>query len=74
VANAETARKVILHVIAQIPTKPNWPEHFALDTALITDGKLWPETTVEKLKPILERFLRKNDEIRILNDETNPNA
>jgi 5'-methylthioadenosine phosphorylase len=74
VANAETARKVILHVIAQIPTKPNWPEHFALDTALITDRKLWPEATVEKLKPILERFLRKNDEIRILNDETNPNA
>jgi 5'-methylthioadenosine phosphorylase len=48
---------VILHVIAQIPTEPNWPEHFALDTALITDRKLWPEATVEKLKPILERFL-----------------
>ena len=56
-ANAETARKVILHVIAQIPTEPNWPEHFALDTALITDRKLWPKATIEKLKPILERFL-----------------
>jgi 5'-methylthioadenosine phosphorylase len=69
-ANAETARKVILHVIAQIPTEPNWPEHFALDTALITDRNLWPEATVEKLKPILERFLRKNDKTRITNDET----
>ena len=56
-ANAETARKVILHVIPQIPTEPNWPEHFALDTALITDRKLWPPATVEKLKPILQRFL-----------------
>jgi 5'-methylthioadenosine phosphorylase len=56
-ANAETARKVILHVIPQIPMEPNWPEHFALDTALVTDRKLWPETTIEKLKPILGRFV-----------------
>jgi 5'-methylthioadenosine phosphorylase len=57
VVNAETARKVIRHVIPQIPTEPNWPEHFALDTALITDRRLWPESTVEKLKLILARFL-----------------
>jgi len=56
-ANAETARKIIVDVIPQIPTEPNWPEHFALDTALITDRKLWPKATVEKLKPILELFL-----------------
>ena len=36
---------------------PNWPEHFALDTALVTDRKLWPEATVEKLRPILARFI-----------------
>jgi 5'-methylthioadenosine phosphorylase len=57
VANAETAKKMIVNVIPQIPTEPNWPEHFALDTALVTDRKLWPEATVEKLKPILVRFL-----------------
>jgi 5'-methylthioadenosine phosphorylase len=56
-ANAETARKVIVDVIPQIPTEPNWPEHTALDSALVTDRKLWPPATVEKLKPILERFL-----------------
>ena len=56
-ANAETARKIIVDVIPQIPTEPDWPEHFALDTALITERKLWPEATVEKLKPILKRFL-----------------
>src|SRR5213082_3524299 len=56
-ANAETARKIIVDVIPQIPTEPNWPEHFSLNTALITDRKLWPETTTQRLKPILERFL-----------------
>jgi 5'-methylthioadenosine phosphorylase len=57
VANAATARKVMVNVVPQIPTEPNWPEHFALDTALVTNRKLWPEATVEKLKPILGRFL-----------------
>ena len=57
IVNAETAKKVIVDVIPRIPTEPNWPEHFALDTALVTDRKLWPEGTVGKLKPILARFL-----------------
>src|SRR5256712_12854701 len=57
VANAETARRVIVDVIPRIPAEPNWPQHFALDTALVTDRKLWPQATVEKLKPILRRFL-----------------
>jgi 5'-methylthioadenosine phosphorylase len=57
VANAETARKVIVDVIPRIPSQPNWPEHFALDTALVTDRKFWPEATVEKLRPIVARFL-----------------
>jgi 5'-methylthioadenosine phosphorylase len=56
-ANAETAKKVLLDVIPRIPTEPNWPEHIALDSALVTDRKLWPAATVEKLKPILRRFL-----------------
>lgn len=56
-ANAETARKVIVDVIPRIPTAANWPEHSALDSALVTDRKLWPKETVERLKPILARFL-----------------
>jgi 5'-methylthioadenosine phosphorylase len=73
-ANAETARKILLDVIPRLPTEPNWPEHYALDSALVTDRELWPEATAEKLRPILERFLKKNDETRMSNDETNPNA
>ncbi|MBO0695905.1 MAG: S-methyl-5'-thioadenosine phosphorylase [Verrucomicrobia bacterium] len=56
-ANAETARKIIVNVVPRIPKEPNWAEHFALDNALITDRKLWPQGTVEKLKPLLARFL-----------------
>src|ERR1700736_5840079 len=56
-ANAETAKRVLAEVIPRIPTAPNWPEHTALDSALTTDRKLWPKSTVDRLKPILERFL-----------------
>jgi 5'-methylthioadenosine phosphorylase len=56
-ANAETAKRVLAEVIPRIPAEPNWPEHTALDSALTTDRKLWPKSTVDRLKPILERFL-----------------
>ena len=57
IANAETAKKILLDVIPRIPTEPNWPEHFALDSALVTDRKLWPKVTKRKLAVILERFI-----------------
>jgi len=56
-ANAAAARKVLVDVIPRLPREPNWPEHSALDMALVTNRKLWPKATIEKLKPILERFL-----------------
>ena len=55
-ANAATAKKILAAVIPRVPSEPNWPEHFALDAALVTERKLWPDATVKKLKPILERF------------------
>jgi len=57
IANAETARRVIVDVTPRIANEPNWPEHFALDSALVTDRKFWPQATVEKLRPILGRFV-----------------
>jgi len=57
IANAETAKKILTLVIPKIPAEPTWPEHRALDSALVTDRTLWPAETVEKLRPILERFL-----------------
>jgi len=56
VANAEAAKKVLAHAIPRIPSEPNWAEHRALDTALVTERKLWPSVTKEKLGAILKRF------------------
>jgi 5'-methylthioadenosine phosphorylase len=56
VANAETAKKILVGASPRIPTEPNWPEHRALDTALVTDRKLWPPATRQKLRAILGRF------------------
>ena len=56
-ANAETARRVLADVIPRMPSEPNWPEHAELDSALITERRLWPPATLGRLKPILERFL-----------------
>jgi len=56
-ANADAAKRLLVAAIAQIPATPDWPEHRALDTSLLTGRDLWPTETTEKLRPILERFL-----------------
>jgi 5'-methylthioadenosine phosphorylase len=58
-ANANAAKKILAQVIPQIPVEPNYPEHRALDSALITHRELWPAETVKKLGVILERFCGK---------------
>jgi 5'-methylthioadenosine phosphorylase len=55
-SNAETAKKIVAAAIPRIPSEPNWPEHRALDSALVTGQSLWPETTRERLQAILGRF------------------
>lgn len=57
VANATMAKQVLRAVIPKIPQEPTWPEHSSLDSALVTQRKLWPAQTIEKLRPILARFL-----------------
>ena len=56
VANAETAKKILADAIPRVPSEPDWPEHRALDSALVTDRKLWPAETRDKLGAILGRF------------------
>ncbi len=55
-ANAEAAKRILARVIPQIPTEPGYPEHRALDHALVTPRELWPAETVQKLSVLLERF------------------
>ncbi|MEY2564686.1 MAG: 5-methylthioadenosine phosphorylase [Verrucomicrobiota bacterium] len=56
IANAETAKKILAEIIPRLPAEPDWPEHRALDSALVTDRKLWPAAARENLKAILGRF------------------
>ena len=54
--NAETAKAILARALPRIPTVPDWPEHFALDSALATDKALWPRETIQKMGVLLERF------------------
>jgi len=56
-SNAAIARDILPRVIEQIPETADWPEHSSLDSALVTPKHLWPAETVEKLRPIIARFL-----------------
>lgn len=56
-ANAERAKQIVRQVIERLPDQPDWPEHRALDGAIMTDRSLWPETTTQELLPIIHRFL-----------------
>ena len=55
-ANAETAKGILARVIPRLPTVADWPEHLALDTAIITQRSLWPEATKTRLAAVLGRF------------------
>jgi len=48
-ANAERPRGLSKR-IPRIPASPDWPEHRSLDNAWVTDRKLWPKATGEKLR------------------------
>ncbi|MDF1810951.1 MAG: S-methyl-5'-thioadenosine phosphorylase [Verrucomicrobiales bacterium] len=58
IANATAAKNVLKGAIPRIPFEADWPEHRALDNALMTDKNLWPKQTVTNLEPILGRFLK----------------
>lgn len=55
--NATNAQSIIKSAIRQIPQKANWSSHGALKNAIMTQRDLWPEDTVEKLKPIISKYL-----------------
>jgi 5'-methylthioadenosine phosphorylase len=55
--NADTAKKIVVAAIAEIPAEPDWPCHSALKNAILTDKKFWPRRTVADLKPIIAKYL-----------------
>ena len=57
--NSEQAQKIIQRTIPLIPEDATWPEHNCLGTSIVTQPDNWPESTVEKIRPILENYLPK---------------
>lgn len=56
-ANAARAQQIVRQVIARLPIQPDWPEHRALNGAIMTDSSHWPASTTQELLPLLHRFL-----------------
>jgi len=52
-ANSAAAKRILQRVIPRIPATADWPEHRALDGALMTARELWPAATLRELAPIL---------------------
>lgn len=56
-ANAQNAREIVARAVAAIPEQADWPEHDALAPALMTPRELWPQETISRLQPILEKYI-----------------
>lgn len=53
-ANAEAARRIVAAAVTAVPAEPGWPEHRALDGAVLTPRDLWPAETAARLALLLE--------------------
>lgn len=64
-ANAAAAKKIVAKVIPRIPLSPEWPEHRALDNAMITDRAYWPPATCKRLHCIIGRFVPRKTKAKV---------
>ena len=55
-ANIASARRILSAAIPNIPAVAGWPEHRALDGAIMTPRHLWPEARKRALAPLIGRF------------------
>jgi hypothetical protein len=55
--NTEMAKQIITHAVAQVPETNTCACTSALAASFITEKSLWPPETIEKLKPIIEKYL-----------------
>ena len=60
-ANAAAAQGIVTRAVNKIPAQPDWPEHHALDTAVLTPKELWPPQKLRDLEPILTRFVNSGE-------------
>jgi 5'-methylthioadenosine phosphorylase len=52
-ANVDASRRVLAAAIPKIPAHADWPEHRALEGAIITPREAWPPETLKKLSFLL---------------------
>lgn len=57
IANAENVKRIVRAVVPKVPTDRSSPAHDALKNAIMTDRKMWRSDTIERLGPILQRYL-----------------
>ncbi len=55
--NVATAKQIIVETVKALPKDSSCDCHQALANAFITDKSLWPNDTIEKLQPILKKYL-----------------
>ncbi len=55
--NVATAQELIRRAVVQIPQEQNCSCGNALANAIITDRKVWPTNTIQKLGPIIKKYL-----------------
>ena len=56
-ANVSMAKRIIARAIPLVPQEAEWPEHRSLDGAIMTPRAFWPEDSLERMGPMLRRFL-----------------
>lgn len=56
-ANADLARRAVGNIIPKLADEPDWPEHHALETAIITDRSVIPAATRQKLELLVGKYL-----------------
>lgn len=56
--NVANAKKILAAAIPKIPTIANWPEHSALEGAIMTPEEFWPPEKKKALFPLLTRISR----------------
>lgn len=56
--NAETAKQIIGGIIAGLNMEQECSCHSALASAILTDRVEWPAETIQRLRPVLDRYLR----------------
>ncbi len=55
-ANARNVQRIVKDVVGKIPRERTSPAHEALRGAIMTDRKLWPPATIERLGIIVEKY------------------